>query len=192
MKEITENAKVRAEINPVFQRLGIRIGLNFSSVVKGQKRVVQRLVSGRMVFGDAPLPVPLFGKDNLEGQSPSCPCGTPAPSAEVAPSPVKLEKFPNNLPAALSATRNESMQSSQGEKQAGEAGAFPASPTAVGDRTPALVDTCQPEGISITKVSRGDRRPTFPNDFAGRWLLWQAFAQRLDFTADTFLAWSQA
>jgi hypothetical protein len=33
------------------------IGLTFRPAVKGSKRVVQRLVSGRMVFGDDALPV---------------------------------------------------------------------------------------------------------------------------------------
>jgi hypothetical protein len=62
---ITSNPSARAEINPLLKRLGLRIGLAFQPVVKGKKRKVQRLMSGRMVFGDAALPVPLFGKSSV-------------------------------------------------------------------------------------------------------------------------------
>lgn len=63
---ITTDPSSRAEINPLMKRLGWWIGLRFVPVAKGTRRVDQRLLSGRIEFGDSPLPVPLFGKDNLD------------------------------------------------------------------------------------------------------------------------------
>ena len=78
---ITADPAARAEINPLLKRLGLWIGLQFRPVVKGRTRVVQRLASGRMVFGDGPLPVPLFGKDRVEDRPPGCGCAPDAPPA---------------------------------------------------------------------------------------------------------------
>jgi hypothetical protein len=39
---ISTDPQVRAEINPLLHRLGVRIGLNFAGVIKGKKRVVQK------------------------------------------------------------------------------------------------------------------------------------------------------
>jgi hypothetical protein len=72
LTRITSDPAARAEINPLLQRLGLRIGLSFGSVIKGKKRVVRRLLSGRTVFGDGPLPVPLFGKDHVEDGPHGC------------------------------------------------------------------------------------------------------------------------
>jgi hypothetical protein len=46
--------------------------------------------------------------------------------------------------------------------------------------------------ISTTCGNRGDWRLTFPNDSLGQALLQQSLAQALDFTADAFLATSNA
>ncbi|HTU18801.1 MAG TPA: hypothetical protein VMG10_12135 [Gemmataceae bacterium] len=46
---------------------------------------------------------------------------------------------------------------SRKKKQLAEEGAFPSSAAAVGDRSPERLNKSQPEGISITKVSRGER-----------------------------------
>jgi hypothetical protein len=78
---ITSDPAERAEIQPLLERLGLRIGLRFQPAVKGTKRVVQKLVSGRMVFGDGPLPVPLFGKNNVENGPQGCGCEPIVPAA---------------------------------------------------------------------------------------------------------------
>ncbi len=76
---VTADPAARAEVNPLLRRLELWIGLRFRPAVKGAKRVVQRLASGRLVFGDGPLPVPLFGKDNVDDGRPGC--GGPEPPA---------------------------------------------------------------------------------------------------------------
>ena len=78
---ITADPAARAEVNPLLKRLGLLIGLTFRPTVKGKKRVVQQLVSGRMVFGDGPLPVPLFGKNNVDGGLHDCGCPAVASNA---------------------------------------------------------------------------------------------------------------
>jgi hypothetical protein len=166
---VTADHAARAEVNPLLMRLGLWIGLRFSPAVKGTKRVVQRLVSGRMVFGDGPLPVPLFGKDNV-GDTPHS-CGGESPPA-VTPT------------AAI--TGNEvSREDSRLEKTAG-AGVVPVPAVEKGDRTPDRLNSSQPEGISTTKVCRGDRRLTFPNEVAATRLFSLATSQVEEFTADAF------
>ena len=54
------------------------------------------------------------------------------------------------------------------------------------DQMPDRLNSCQPEEISITKVSRGERRFTFPNEVAATRLLLLAIAQVEEFTADAF------
>ena len=56
----------RAGINPLLRALGVMVGFRFVSAIKGRKRVVRRLDSGVMAFGNHPLPVPLYGRDNVK------------------------------------------------------------------------------------------------------------------------------
>jgi hypothetical protein len=55
---IADDPVAWADANPLLRRLGVLIGLSFAPAVKGKKRKIQRLVSGRIVFGDGALPVP--------------------------------------------------------------------------------------------------------------------------------------
>lgn len=66
INRISTDERARAEINPMLVRLGLRLGLTFTSAIKGKKRVVRQLVGGIMAFGDASLPVPLHGTHNAE------------------------------------------------------------------------------------------------------------------------------
>jgi hypothetical protein len=43
----------------------MQVGLKFDAAVKGKVRKVRRLVGGQIVFGDRELPVPLHGRDRL-------------------------------------------------------------------------------------------------------------------------------
>jgi hypothetical protein len=153
---ITSDPAARAEVNPLLQRLGLRIGLTFGSVVKGNKRVVQRLASGRMVFGDGPLPVPLFGKDAVEGGPHGCGHGLPKPADMANSGQANQERLTGGDAAVPQSVSDVIVEKSRKEKQTAEKGAFPSSAAAVGDRSPDRPNESQPEGISITKVSRGD------------------------------------
>jgi hypothetical protein len=157
MTRITGDPAARAEVYPLLQRLGLRIGLTFISVVKGKKRIVQRLASGRMVFGDGPLPVPLFGKDHIEGGPHGCSYGSSV-SAEVAnSSQANPERLTGGDAAVPQLVSDVIVEKSREKKQSAEEGAFPSSAAAMGDHSPDRLSKSQPEGISITKVSRGER-----------------------------------
>ena len=63
---IASDESARAEVNPMLESLGLRIGLTFGEGVKGKKRVVRRLLGGVMAFGGTPLPVRMHGAANAE------------------------------------------------------------------------------------------------------------------------------
>ena len=66
IRRATIGDSTREELRELIERLGIRIGLNFTGWRKGPKRVVRKLVGGVVVFGDRELPVPLHGSDRVE------------------------------------------------------------------------------------------------------------------------------
>ena len=179
---ITADPVGRAEINPLLKRLGLWIGLQFRPAVKGRTRVVQRLASGRMVFGDGPLPVPLFGKDRVEDRPPGCGCAPNAPPAldkEVIQE-GKLPSASEGVPAMNDAIGG------AGNRPA-EPGLVPDSAADLVDRTPAQLNRSPPEGISITKVSRGEPRCPFVIEIIGLPLALSVFPQVYDFSGDAVL-----
>ena len=141
-------------MNPLLRRLGVWIGLSFTSVVKGKKRVVQRLQSGIMTFGGRGLPVPLFGASNLSdpsaGQQPS-----------QAPEIVETSQgsdAPREGEAAHPAAERD-VVCGEGRRKSNPAGGGegPRPPAGCCDRKDsARPSESRPEGISITKGSRGD------------------------------------
>jgi hypothetical protein len=148
----------RAEVNPLLERLGVWIGLTFAGVVKGKKRIVQRLQSGMITFGDRQLPVPLFGRDNVDsgphegeggaGTASGCLTHGEMPSDHAGSSGGKPAK---------KATRN--VIGGKGRDRNSQAGGrdVPLPPARLSERNhPDRLFESQPEGISITKVSRGD------------------------------------
>ena len=51
----------------MLSQLGCRVGLSFVESIKGKKRVVRKLAGGIIVFGNGELPVPIHGKDAIDG-----------------------------------------------------------------------------------------------------------------------------
>jgi len=152
---ITTNPQARAEVNPLLHRLGIWIGLNFGGVIKGKKRVVRRLLSGVMTFGNTPLPVPLHGKDNVEDGPGGCGCARGAPTKEAGSSKGNQRRQSPVDEILQTAASDVDRGTGRVEKQAAEEGIIPSS--AADDRLSTQPALGQPEGqISITKVSRGD------------------------------------
>jgi hypothetical protein len=183
---ITADPAARAEVNPLLKRLGLWIGLRFRPAVKGTKRPVQRLVSGRMVFGDGPLPVPLFGRENRDDGPHGCGGASPAQAVPAEDGERDQQSpLPSEPPRATAASAVIDGNGREKEQPAG-AGSVPVPAGVLGDRAPDRLNSSQPEGISITKGSRGDRRWTFPNEHSGKLLLWQVCAQAHEFAADSF------
>jgi hypothetical protein len=130
---ITSDSTARAEINGLLKRLGLWLGLKFQTVVKGKKREVQQLVSGMMVIGGGRLPVQLFGRHNCDLQD--------ARSRESV--------------QTASITRSDEEGRTEMRPAGGEI--LPAPVGDLGDQASNRPNNSQPEGISITKGSRGKR-----------------------------------
>jgi Recombinase/Resolvase, N terminal domain len=153
---ITSDAQARSEVNPLLRRLGIRLGLNFHGVIKGKKREVRRLVSGVMAFGDAPLPVLMHGKDNVEGDPQGCACESQPELAEEECIQGKHDSSCEGARTAPAASDEAVSEGGRDETRTAGTGLVPV-PAVAGDRTPVRPSESQPEGISTTKVSRGKR-----------------------------------
>src|SRR5262249_34962190 len=113
--------------------------LNFASVIKGKKRMVQRLLGGIIAIGGGRLPVPVYGTQNRQGPGHS---------------PEKVDSGDDICPHA----EEESGQRVEGCSENKEAGTnacalIPAFSTR--DRV-AQPHGNQREGVSFTKGSRGD------------------------------------
>ena len=150
--QISTDPEARARINPLLIRLGLWIGLMFRPTIKGTKRVVQQLVSGRIVFGDGPLPVPLFGKDNVGDQ----PHGGGCTSSSHVNERAENKQIPCAGESAGESERENAEENNRGKKHTAGKGMVPIPAGVQGDQTPDRLISSQPEGISITKDSRGD------------------------------------
>ncbi len=190
MTRITDDPKARAEVNPLLGRLGVWIGLRFADALKGKKRVVRRLQSGVITCGGTP-PIAIHGADNT-GDAPGGHRQLPSPALGRDEQGAAKQ---NNQPAGglsePTAASDVFDGSGRVESQQAGAGQVCPAPAADGPCERARPSGSRPEGISSTKVSRGDRRCTFPNDISGSKLLSACLSQAFDFTADTFLGLAQ-
>lgn len=155
---ITGDPKARADVNPLLRRLGIWIGLRFANAIKGKKRVVRRLQSGVMKFGGTP-PVALHGLDNVElgpGGDWRRPLVTPNRDAQW---PNEQEGLPAGALNAPAAESDVFRGRGRVKNQQGEEGQGCPSPVADSHCGHSRPSVSQPEGISSTKVSRGERTP---------------------------------
>ena len=145
---VAGNPEARQDAASLLNRIGLRICLRFAPAVKGKKRIIQKLVSGIIVFGDRPLPVPLFGKDkcgpdSVEG-SQTC-IGTGGTQHTSSNSKLddghheanEVKSCPPENETAMSALRADMADSASSD-------------------APGVQAVSQPESISTTKVSRGD------------------------------------
>jgi hypothetical protein len=136
----------------LLKRLGLRIGLTFRTVVKGKKRKVQCLTSGRLVFGDAALPVPLFGKSSVEQEA------RQSDSAQRVVPPKTASGMRGKAPSETPCGPGSHLVDRDVIDNAGEETvSSPEAGLGNQDDSDQLNQDSQSEGISITKVSRGDR-----------------------------------
>ena len=131
LERVISDENARSELPKLFRDLGLRIGVNFGSGLKG-KRPVRRLLGGVLAFDGAELPVRLHGDLAVEAR----------PSAMVADGSVK--------PPGSGIKKKESESSVIEEHP----GTFDdGCPSTAGP--PDDVDV-QQKGISFIKVNRGD------------------------------------
>jgi hypothetical protein len=124
---LTELLKKRAAESAA-GRSDVRPFGKFAAAVKGKVRKIRRLVGGLIVFGDRELPVLLHGRDRLD------PEGTPPQSRHGHDSGAVNEK-----------AKKSSRREMSGADPGGSA------PTSI------KRNESHREGVSSTKVSRGDR-----------------------------------
>ena len=124
---LTEDQASRLKIGEIVRRIGLRIGLNFSAGIKGTKRQVRILQGGIIAFGNEELPVPLFGNRKVD----------PSGSVEIVDGSHDVQAKKNCVLTQRGVVTASGLQSPE------------AAP-------PGLFESRQ-EGISYTKVSRGDR-----------------------------------
>jgi hypothetical protein len=142
---VADDVGARADINPLLKRLGMWIGLTFTSAIKGTKRVVRRLASGQITFGDGRLPVPMHGADNRQG-----PHGDAHPTEETNPGSHEPE------PALAGSGKERVVVGREKMEKAGTDAAAPIPADSSRERPTRPGSKSQPEGISFTKGSRGD------------------------------------
>jgi hypothetical protein len=161
IEKLSGDESSRLKMAELVKNMGLYIGLNFVAGVKGTKRQVRVLQGGLITFGVQGLPVPLFG-DRRVGD------------------PVKPIALEGGTPEGSTTDTMDCVIAQQGVVSADGHDAPPAAPSGL------IVS--REGGISYTKLSRGDRRWTFPNDMTGSGLLWRAIAQTRQFSADEFYA----
>ena len=143
IERITTDPNARAEINGLLVRLGMWLGRSFVEGIKGKRRKVRRLASGVITFGDAPLPVPLYGSDNADGPDTE---GGGADRRHDPGSSAGSEEVIPRTRTKLAGDRSEHDT---------PAGQRPSRGPGSGDRS-AQSDSSRREGVSFTKVHRGD------------------------------------
>jgi hypothetical protein len=129
LDQVVQNPEAREELRHLVAHLGMRIGLAFDSAVKGKVRKVRRLVGGVIALGDRELPVPLHGRDRLD---------------------------PDGAKPLASPLGHDSCSGDGLAKKSPKGKLVGADPT--GPAPSALSrNESHREGVSFTKVSRGDR-----------------------------------
>lgn len=146
VQRIATDEAARSRIPLLLSNLGVWIGMSFGSSLKGKKRIVRRLQSGVMTFGDKELPVPVYGSRNRQGGPNSCQDEDGNRVSNKGGDSSEFQEFETN---------------GKGVDCGGKGKADTEAPATVSaassDEQSAGSGSDQPEGISFTKDSRGDR-----------------------------------
>ena len=129
INRVTGDKSARGSIRPLILKFGIRLGLNFGAAMKGT-REVRNFLGGVIAFGNKPLPVPIHGYNNRDDGDPGQ-CNSNGQTAKESADTLKSDRIAGLAPIM------------------GDGSQAPA--VSGNDR--------QHEGVSFTKVSRGDRTP---------------------------------
>lgn len=158
LERVAGDPGARADLPPLLDALGLRIGLSFVTEIKGRKRPVQRLQAGVMAFGGAALPVPPYGKESLSALP--GPCGCCADDVTEgegwALDPAGCRETPR-LTRHLTSTGSDDVPESAEPEQAARAGRSRSRGPSNAPKLPHSSETSRQEGISISKENRGER-----------------------------------
>lgn len=134
IESIVANPCARQELAAFIDKLGIWVGLEFTEALKGKKRKVRKLAGGRLYFGQVRPPVVLYGTRNCEHPHHD------TSQAELVVQPDFSTSRPVETKPTGPAPEDHSVPARRADS------AVPPEPV-----------LGRPEGISFTKVNRGDR-----------------------------------
>lgn len=143
LERLADDPQARVELLPMFERLGLRVGLYFKEAIKGTKRRVRILDGGILVFGDRELPIALHGALNLDAKA----------GHNRGPKSPKQTDSSASKPQSGEVGQTDSPRDDRD-------GSTPLLPQPVSEHHPkqqAFPSNHHREEISITKVSRGER-----------------------------------
>jgi hypothetical protein len=129
IQRLAGHPEARLEIRNLLSQLGCRVGLSFVEAIKGKERVVRKLAGGIIVLGHGELPVPVHGKDALDGDP-------------VMEHPHQVSSLPNKV---------KQTEEASAPVQRGSAAA-----TSLTDVDCLLPCDSSQRDVSFTKVSRAD------------------------------------
>lgn len=109
IRRVATNPDARADILPLVQKLGLRLGLNYVEATKGKNRKIRRLAGGELHFGDRLLPFQGHRRPRPAGADvPGCDPSKPQPSqnikettgaqSPVDPNPLQVNLLTTNAP----------------------------------------------------------------------------------------------
>ncbi len=124
---VASDLPARRDLAVLLRKLNLWLGLEFSESIKGKKRRVQKLVRGVMTFDERDLPIPPYGKDHL-GSDPS------RDSQYVDGTTASESRIQKNSQGDTTKISKKNARNGAG-----------------------VSDESQKEGISTTKVIRGER-----------------------------------
>ncbi len=138
---ILKDPTARGQLQSYFERLGLRIGLNFKEGRKGPKRKVRVLSGGMLVLNNRELPVALHGRDRVENAG----CCAVSETARQAADGMAMESGESQIANAEAESREVRDPRTTDRPDADASGKV------------SRGDMHSIEGISSAKVSRGDR-----------------------------------
>lgn len=147
VRRIATDEAARSRIPLLLSNLGVWIGMSLGSSLKGKKRIVRRLQSGVMTFGDKELPVPVYGARDRQGSPKSCQDEDGNRVSNKGGDCSEFQEFETNGKKCVDC----------GGKGKADTEAPATVSAASSDEQSAGSGSDQPEGISFTKDSRGDR-----------------------------------
>jgi hypothetical protein len=140
---VLDDPQARSALPSFFEKLDLRIGLNFKEGRKGPKRTVRVPQGGVLALAGGKLPIDLHGRDRVDSHT--CDAG----SEIVTPTPAILAENGDVISADGEILSSQGRERRQDKKEAGDDESSPANES--------RMDLRPIEGVSSTMLSRGDR-----------------------------------
>lgn len=160
IETITADSNARQEMATLFCQLGLWIGLRFKPGIRGKKQKVQKLAGGVIVFGSTRPPFLMHGE--VESAAADAPEQGRSFQPRVAMPPVPTAaELDDHYRQAMASTTKTAPHSPVAPRDLAASSLGPtdghADQRSHPIRSKSSVSVLQPDGVSFTNVSRGDR-----------------------------------